>query len=112
SLGIVGQTFSGTSGAGGRSLVSRKATLTPQIKWQAKAVTKKGAPKGTYMLKATLTHASLGKAFALAGATGSKTATARIPVNLGVGGNAFASSVTSQFRFGSNGQRASGGGTQ
>jgi PKD repeat protein len=108
SLGVVGQTFTGTSTT---KLSSPLATKTgPQVKWQIKANTSKGAPKGTYTLKCTIKHASLGQAFALAGVTGTKTTGAKIPIRLGIGGSSFESSINSQFRFGSNGAKASGGG--
>ena len=109
SLGIVGQTFTGTSAT--KLSLPIKNNSGPQVKWMLKANTKKGAPKGTYALKCTIKHASLGQAFALAGVTGNKSASAKIPVNLGIGGSAFASSISSQFRFGSNGVKASGGGS-
>ena len=58
----------------------------------------------------TIKHASLGQAFALAGVTGTKSSSAKIPIRLGIGGSSFESSISSQFRFGSNGVKANGGG--
>ena len=107
SLGVVGQTFTGTSST---KLSLARAASGPQVKWQIKANTKKGFPKGTYDLKCSIKHASLGQAFALAGVTGVKSSAARIPLRLGIGGSTFESSINSQFRFGSGGAKASGGG--
>jgi PKD repeat protein len=108
SLGVVGQTFTGTSATALAFPLAK--TLGPQVKWQLKPNTKKGAPKGTYNLKCTIKHASLGQAFALAGVIGTKTSAAKIPIRLGIGGSSFESSIPSQFRFGSSGAKASGGG--
>jgi PKD repeat protein len=107
SLNIVGQTFTGTSAT--KLVLPRAVKSGPEVKWKVKAVTKKGTPKGTYALTCSIKHASLGLAFALAGATGTKTGAAKIPVRLGVGGSSFASGIQSSFKFGSNG-KASGGG--
>src|SRR6185295_1685130 len=78
SLGIVGQTFTGAAGrsvalsasSSGNGMwlcdgampltLPRKAASGPQVKWQVKANTKKGAPKGSYSLKCSIHHASLG----------------------------------------------------
>ncbi len=108
SLDVVGQTFSGTSST--KLSLSRAARGGVQVKWQIKANTKKGAPKGTYDLKCAITHATLGNAFARAGATGVKNSTTKIPIRLGIGASSFESSITSLFRFGGNGAKASGGG--
>ena len=108
SLGVVGQTFTGTSAT--KLSLSRSSKSGPQVKWQIKANKKKGTPKGTYDLKCTIKHASLGQAFALAGVTGTKSSTAKIPLRLGIGGSSFESSINSQFRFGGSGAKASGGG--
>jgi hypothetical protein len=88
----------------------RKAASGPQVKWQVKANTKKGTPKGSYSLKCSIHHASLGQAFALAGVIGTKSATAKIPIKLGIGGSNFSSGIPSSFKFGSNG-KASGSGS-
>jgi PKD repeat protein len=109
SLNVVGQTFTGTSAT--RLSMPLVAKSGPQVKWQIKPNTKKGAPKGSYALKCSIKHASLGQAFALAGVTGTKSTTAKIPIRLGIGGSNFESSINSQFRFGSSGAKASGGGS-
>jgi PKD repeat protein len=106
SVGVVGQTFS-TSPA---SKLSTGKNSGPQVKFQAKPVTKNGAIKGTVEVKGAVRHASFGLAFALAGVTGTNTATHSIPIRLVVGKSAFESLINSQFRFGSNGAKASGGG--
>jgi PKD repeat protein len=108
SLRVVGQTFAGTSTT---KLAHAFAALSgPRSRFQIKANTKKGVPKGTYDLKCSIKHASLGLAFALAGVTGTTTSTARIPIRLSIGASSFESSILSQFRFGSNGAKATGGG--
>jgi len=106
SLGIVGQTFSGTSG---KTLQLLKAPSGQLVKWQVKAG-KRGSPSGTVQLKATITHASVGLAFNQAGIVGTKSANGKIPLNLKVGGLTLSSSITSSFRFGNGGVKASGGG--
>jgi PKD repeat protein len=111
SLGIVGQTYTGTTGVRGQGSGVRTATNGgAQVKWTVKPG-KKGSPKGTVQVQATIKHASIGLAFVKAGATGSKSATVKIPVGLQIGAANFQSSINSQFRFGSNGAKASGGGT-
>jgi len=106
SLNVVGQTFTGSSTTK-LALLSAKAGA--QSKFQIKRNTKKGAPKGSYSLKVSVSHASLGQAFALAGAIGTKTATTKIPIKLGIGASNFSSGIPSSFKFGGNG-KASGGG--
>ena len=108
-LSVVGQMFTGTAAT--RLSLPLTSKSGAQVKWQIKANTKMGAPKGTYALKCTIKHASLGQAFALAGVTGTKSSAAKIPIRLGIGGSSFESSISSQFRFGSNGVKASGGGS-
>ena len=114
SLGIVGQTFSGSAGARsltGTQLKTQHSTLkTAVVKWLVKAG-KRGAPKGTYTLSLTIKHASLGLAFNQAGVVGTETSASKIPVKLGIGASNLSASINSQFRFGNGGARASGGGT-
>ena len=80
-----------------------------QITWKVK-VGKKGTPKGTYTLTATVKHASLGLAFNQAGVVGTSHASSKIPVKLGIGASNLSASINSQFRFGNGGAKASGGG--
>lgn len=108
SLRVVGQTFSGSSATKLSAPLAAKGGV--QVKFQLAHVVKKGAPPGTYTLKCTIKHASLGQAFALAGVTGTKSSTAKIPIRLGIGASSFESSISSQFRFGGNGAKANGGG--
>jgi PKD repeat protein len=114
SLGIVGQTFSGSAGARsltGTLLKIQNSTLkTAVTKWTVKPG-KRGTPKGTYTLSLTIKHASLGLAFNQAGVVGTKTGASKIPVKLGIGGSNLSASINSQFRFGSGGAKASGGGS-
>jgi PKD repeat protein len=108
-LGIVGQMFSGTAGTSKLQASSASSTAAG-VKWAFKPG-KKGSPKGTFQLQASVSHATVGLAFAQAGALGSTTAHVRIPVMLKVGAATFQTPINSQFRFGPNGQKASGGGT-
>lgn len=112
SLEIVGQTFSGSANKElVRSTTGKGRRGTPAVRWRIKPNTTKGAPKGTYELTVSIRHANLGQAFSLAGAVGTKSAMAKIPIRLGIGASSFESGITSQFRFANNGAKASGGGT-
>lgn len=107
-LSILDQTFSGTSTTSPRRAVEKtKDTL---VKWRVVSVRKKGSPQGTYVFKATIRHASIGRAFNLAGITSTTGAISIIPVRLGIGTSNFEALITSRFRFASHGTKATGGG--
>ncbi len=105
-LNLVGQTFTGSSGTK-QTFAGNGGAL---VKFQLKPDKRKGSPKGQVTVAVSIKHATLGKAFALAGAVGTKTATARIPIQLSIGTSSFAAAINSQFRFGGNGAKASGSG--